>query len=89
MKWEWVSNKWKKRGQLTPSVALAVTNTVSNLALAIAIGQGVAIAWWRKVLAISNSHVPVANIILVRLSKVPLLRIYTNPGVSAHLLLIY
>lgn len=34
---------------MAPSVALAVTNTVSNLALAIAIGQGVAITWWRKV----------------------------------------
>ncbi|KAE9965356.1 hypothetical protein BLS_007692 [Venturia inaequalis] len=50
IKWKWISRKWKKTAQLTPSVALAVTNTVSNLALAIAIGQGVAITWWRKAL---------------------------------------
>jgi hypothetical protein len=47
--WQFIDGKWKKRLQLSPSVALAVTNTVSNLCLAIAIGQGVAIAWWRTV----------------------------------------
>ena len=36
--------------QLTPSTALAIINTISNLALIIAIGQGIAIAWWRKAL---------------------------------------
>jgi hypothetical protein len=56
LKWKWVTNKWKKRAQLTPSVALAITNTVSNVALAIAIGQGVAIAWWRKVHHIVRSQ---------------------------------
>lgn len=29
---------------------MAIANTISNLALAIAIGQGVTIAWWRKAL---------------------------------------
>jgi Protein of unknown function (DUF3176) len=50
MKFMWINDRWKSRTQLTPSTALAIVNTVSNLALAIAIGQGIAIAWWRKAL---------------------------------------
>ena len=50
MKFHWINDKWKGRAQLSPSTALALVNTVSNLALAIAIGQGIAIAWWRKAL---------------------------------------
>lgn len=42
--------EWKTKAQLKPSVGLAIANTISNLALAIAIGQGVTIAWWRKVM---------------------------------------
>jgi len=49
LNWSFINGTWQRRLQLTPSVALAVTNTVSNLCLAIAIVQGVAIAWWRKV----------------------------------------
>jgi hypothetical protein len=45
-----VDEKWTKRAQITPSVALALVNTISNVCLAVAIGQGVAIAWWRKAL---------------------------------------
>jgi hypothetical protein len=48
--WQFVDDKWKKRAQITPSVALAIVNTISNVCLAVAIGQGVAIAWWRKAL---------------------------------------
>jgi hypothetical protein len=48
LKWKWVEHEWKRPVQLSPSVALAVINTVSNLSLAIAIGQGVVIAWWRQ-----------------------------------------
>jgi hypothetical protein len=39
---------WPKK--LTPNVILAGINAFANIMLAIAIGQGVAIAWWRKVL---------------------------------------
>jgi hypothetical protein len=45
-----VDDTWRKRTQITPSVALALINTISNVCLAVAIGQGVAIAWWRKAL---------------------------------------
>jgi hypothetical protein len=48
LKWKWVEHEWRKPVQLSPSVALAVINTVSNLSLAIAVGQGVVIAWWRQ-----------------------------------------
>lgn len=48
--WQWINDTWKERTQLTPSTALAIVNTVSNLALAIAIGNGITIAWWRKAL---------------------------------------
>jgi hypothetical protein len=48
--WQFVNDKWKRRAQITPSVALAIVNTISNVCLAVAIGQGVAIAWWRKAL---------------------------------------
>jgi hypothetical protein len=49
-KWDWIHDHWKEKTELTPSVALAVVNTVSNLALAIAIAQGITISWWRKAL---------------------------------------
>jgi hypothetical protein len=45
-----VDETWQKRLIISPSVALAAVNTLSNFALAIAIGHGVAIAWWRKAL---------------------------------------
>jgi hypothetical protein len=47
-KFEWIKAGWRAKAQLKPSVGLAIANTTSNLALAIAIGQGVTIAWWRK-----------------------------------------
>lgn len=40
------STRWIK--QLPPNVILAGVNSVANICLAIAVGQGVAIAWWRK-----------------------------------------
>jgi hypothetical protein len=46
----YVDIAWQQRLIFSPSVALAAVNTVSNFALAIAIGHGVAIAWWRKAL---------------------------------------
>jgi hypothetical protein len=46
----YVDKTWQQRLIISPSVALAAVNTVSNFALAIAIGHGVAIAWWRKAL---------------------------------------
>lgn len=49
-KWHWTRDGWKGSAQLTPSIALALVNTVTNLALVVAIGQGIAIAWWRKAL---------------------------------------
>lgn len=49
-KWNWIDNDWKSKAQLKPSTALAIVNTITNLALAVAIGNGVAIAWWRKAL---------------------------------------
>lgn len=49
-RWHWIKATWKEKLQLTPSVALAVLNTVSGIALAIALGEGVNIAWWRKCL---------------------------------------
>jgi hypothetical protein len=45
---QWIGDRWKERGQISPSVTLAIMNTISNVCLAVAIGQGVAIAWWRK-----------------------------------------
>jgi hypothetical protein len=36
--------------KITPNVVLAGINSFSNIMLVIAIGQGIAIAWWRKVL---------------------------------------
>lgn len=41
---------WVSKAQIKPSVALAIINTVANIALAILIGQGVAISWWRSAL---------------------------------------
>lgn len=49
-KYEWINDKWKRTTQLTPSTALALVNTVTNVALAVAIANGVAVAWWRKAL---------------------------------------
>jgi hypothetical protein len=49
-KWSFVSEKWKRVSQIEPHVLLAIVNTITNVALAIAIGHGVAIAWWRRVL---------------------------------------
>ena len=49
-KFTWIKESWRKKAELTPSTALALVNTVTNLALAVAIGNGVAIAWWRKAL---------------------------------------
>lgn len=43
-----VKDKWKSYTQLSPNVALAALNTAGNIALAIAIGKGVAISWWRR-----------------------------------------
>jgi ABC-type phosphate transport system permease subunit len=48
--WDMLSEKWKKKTQVAPHVLLAIVNTITNVALAIAIGHGVAIAWWRRVL---------------------------------------
>jgi hypothetical protein len=50
MKWEWKDTYWKEKGQIAPNVMLAVINTLTNICLTIAIGQGVAIAWWRRVM---------------------------------------
>jgi hypothetical protein len=58
-KWQWINDEWKSKMQLTPSTALAVTNTVANLGLAIAIANGVSIAWWRKAMqgaTVSDLH---------------------------------
>jgi hypothetical protein len=55
--WEWMPTGWKKRTQIAPHVLLAIVNTVTNVALAIAIGHGVAIAWWRRVLKGSTIEV--------------------------------
>ena len=41
------STKWVK--QLAPNVCLSAINSVSDVLLALAMSQGVAIAWWRKV----------------------------------------
>jgi hypothetical protein len=41
-------SRWPEK--VTPSVILAGINAFANIMLAIAIGQGVAIAWWRKML---------------------------------------
>lgn len=48
--YDWIKESWKEAAQLTPSTALALVNTVYNVALAVAIGNGVIIAWWRKAL---------------------------------------
>lgn len=48
--WSWINDTWKARTQLKPNDALAITNTFFNIALAIAIANGVAIAWWRRAL---------------------------------------
>ncbi|QDS77775.1 hypothetical protein FKW77_005240 [Venturia effusa] len=47
---EWIKDEWRTKAQLKPTVGLAIANSISNLALTIAIGQGVTIAWWRKAL---------------------------------------
>jgi hypothetical protein len=39
---------WPKK--ITPNVILAAINAFANIMLAVGIGQGVAIAWWRKVI---------------------------------------
>jgi hypothetical protein len=45
---QWKNSYWKEKSQVAPNVLLALINTVTNISLAIAIGQGVAIAWWRR-----------------------------------------
>ena len=45
-----MKGSWKQNAQIAPHVLLALVNTVMNISLAIAIGQGVAIAWWRRAL---------------------------------------
>ena len=40
--------RWPK--QIRPSVILSLLNSVAGLAFSLAIANGVAIAWWRKVL---------------------------------------
>ena len=42
--------QWARYAKIKPSVFLASINAVFNICLAILIGQGVAIAWWRKAL---------------------------------------
>ena len=39
-------NKWSKL--LPPNVVLAGLNNVANIAIGVAVGQGIAIAWWRR-----------------------------------------
>jgi hypothetical protein len=60
-KWDMLSEKWKTKTQIGPHVLLAIVNTVTNVALAIAIGHGVAIAWWRRVLKGSTIEVGFAT----------------------------
>lgn len=56
-KWEFISKEWRKKSQIEPHVLLAIVNTVTNVALGVAIGHGVAIAWWRRVLKGSTIEV--------------------------------
>lgn len=56
-RWEFISADWRTKSQIAPHVLLAIANTVTNVALAIAIGHGVAIAWWRRVLRGSTIEV--------------------------------
>ena len=58
-----LSEQWRRKSQIEPHVLLAIVNTVTNLALAIAIGHGVAIAWWRRVL--KGSTIEVSNLLHV------------------------
>lgn len=41
------SSQWHQN--IAPNVCLSLINSVSNILLAVAVGYGVAIAWWRKV----------------------------------------
>ena len=63
-RWEWLpkKGKWMTKAQIEPHVLLAIVNTISNVALAIAIGQGVAIAWWRR--AMQGSTVMVGSLLV-------------------------
>jgi hypothetical protein len=47
VKYHW-AREWSQQGKLKPSSALAAVNTMFNIALAIAIANGITIAWWRK-----------------------------------------
>lgn len=65
-RWKWAEKygHWVHKAQIEPHVLLAIVNTISNVALAIAIGQGVAIAWWRRAMQGST--------IMVCMSAIPL-----------------
>lgn len=65
-RWKWSEKYgyWVHKAQIEPHVLLAIVNTISNVALAIAIGQGVAIAWWRRAMQGST--------IMVCMSAIPL-----------------
>lgn len=58
-KWTWLKKKksWRHAAQIDPHVLLAIVNTVTNVALAVGIGQGVAIAWWRRAMKGSTVQV--------------------------------
>ena len=56
-KWSFISREWKVKSQVEPHVLLAIVNTVTNVALGVAIAHGVAIAWWRRVLRGSTIEV--------------------------------
>jgi hypothetical protein len=63
-RWNILSDYWKSKTQIEPHVLLAIVNTVTNVALAIAIGHGVAIAWWRRVLM--GSTIEVSRAVLLK-----------------------
>jgi hypothetical protein len=58
-RWNWLKGheEWRKQAQIEPHVLLAIINTVTNVSLAIAIGHGVAIAWWRRAMVGSTVEV--------------------------------
>jgi hypothetical protein len=79
-RWSFVSNKWKRKSQVEPHVLLAVVNSVTNIALTIAIGHGVAIAWWRRLL--KGSTIAVSRVSYMSLAKLIHHRIFTNRAAS-------
>lgn len=47
-------SQWDKR--IAPNVILSVLNSVASVCLAVAVAQGVAISWWRKVMKGATIH---------------------------------